>query len=322
MRCVLQKISLQGSRLLYGCVAAGMLSAFAMADAEPDPNCAAYRGLGPASATAADADQETAVETVAVNLQATEAAADEKSDKPAAPEEGWTSLFNGKDLTGWTPKIRGYKSGENFGNTFRVEDGYLTVRYDAYEKFGERFGHLFYKTPYSNYLMRVEYRFVGDQCPEGPGWATRNSGVMIHGQTPESMAVDQKFPVSIEVQLLGGTGNGKRPTANLCTPGTHVVMDDKLLKRHCTSSKSETYHGEQWVTVDIEVYGNKVIRHWIDNVEVLSYQQPQLDPGDAEAKLLIVDGKVQLSGGTISLQSESHPVQFRKVWIKELPAGE
>lgn len=237
----------------------------------------------------------------------------------AAAAEDWIPLFNGKNLDGWTPKIKGYEANVNFADTFRVEDGVLKVSYDGYDAFDNRFGHLFYKDKFSNYRLRVEYRFVGEQVPGGPGWAFRNSGVMIHGQTPESMSKDQNFPVSIEVQLLGGGGTVERPTANLCTPGTHVLMDGKLLKRHCTSSKSETYHGDQWVTVEIEVRGNKTIKHLIDGVTVLEYEQPQLDDGDNDAKKLIADnGGVLLDGGTISLQSESHPVEFRKVEIMKL----
>ena len=93
----------------------------------------------------------------------------------AQEEEGWVQLFNGKDLTGWTPKITGYPAGENFGNTFFVEDGILKVSFEAYDKFDGRFGHLFHEKSFSNYIIRVEYRFVGEQCMGGPGWATRNS---------------------------------------------------------------------------------------------------------------------------------------------------
>lgn len=238
----------------------------------------------------------------------------------AALAEDWTPLFNGKDLEGWTPKIRYSALGENYGNTFRVEDGLLKVRYDQYEKFDERFGHLFYREPLSHYRLRVEYRFVGDQAPGGPGWAIRNSGVMIHGEAPQTMAKDQDFPASIEVQLLGGAATGERTNANLCTPGTNVVMEGKLVTRHCTSSKSKTYRGDEWVTVEIEVHGGKVIRHLIDGEEVLSYEQPQLDDRDAHSKELAAKqgGQLLLNGGTISLQSESHPIDFRKVELLKL----
>ncbi|WP_145351510.1 methionine-R-sulfoxide reductase [Roseimaritima multifibrata] len=249
-------------------------------------------------------------------LSAADTSASDSKEKASGE---WVSLFNGKDLTGWTPKIRFHKTGENFANTFRVEDGLLKVRYDGYDQFDETFGHLFYETPYSHYRFRVEYRFVGDQCPGGPGWALRNSGVMIHGESPDTMAVDQDFPASIEVQLLGGDGTRYRTTSNLCTPGTNVEMDGKLIQAHCTSSKSKTYHGEQWVTAEIEVRGNEVITHILNGKPVLEYNKPQYDPRDAHAKeLATAAGGLMLSGGTISLQSESHPCDFRKVEIMVL----
>jgi Domain of Unknown Function (DUF1080) len=236
---------------------------------------------------------------------------------PAA-DEGWIQLFNGKNLDGWTPKIRGYDAGVNFGDTFRVENGMLKVGYEKYDTFDTRFGHLFYKDKFSHYLLRAEYRFVGDQARGGPGWAIRNSGLMVHGQSPQTMGKDQQFPVSIEVQLLGGNGKDPRTTGNLCTPGTNVEMDGKLITQHCTNSKSKTYHGDQWVTIEVEVRGNEVIRHIYEGQVVIQYQKPQLDPNDADGKRLIKDGQLMISEGTISLQSESHPVEFRKVEIKPL----
>jgi hypothetical protein len=237
-------------------------------------------------------------------------------------EQPWRQLFNGRDLDGWTPKIRGEKVGDNYGDTFRVEDGVLKVVYDPakYPTFDKKYGHLFFKEPFSRYRLRIEYRFTGEQCAGGEGWATRNSGVMLHGEDPAGMTLDQDFPASIEVQFLGGAATGERTTANLCTPGTHVVMDGKLLTQHCTSSKSKTYRGDQWVTVELEVDGNAKIRHIIDGETVLEYEQPQLDQKDARAKqaLAATHGEKQLSGGTISLQSESHPVEFRKVEIQLL----
>ncbi len=237
----------------------------------------------------------------------------------AQNEEGeWIQLFNGKDLTGWTPKIVGYEAGDNFGNTFRVEDGILKVSYEAYDKFEGRFGHLFYDKPFSDYIIRVEYRFVGDQIEGGPGWAFRNSGLMLHGQDPKTMDIKQDFPVSIEVQLLGGNGTDPRSTSNLCTPGTNVVIEGELITRHCTNSGSQTYHGDQWVTAEVEVRGNEVFRHYVNGELVMEYNKPQLDPNDPDGKKLIKDGELMLYGGTISLQSESHPVEFRKVELRLL----
>ncbi len=257
------------------------------------------------------------VVSATVALAAAPAATSEP--KTAGAEGQWVSLLNGKNLDGWTPKFRGCALGENYNDTFRVEDGVLKVCYDKYDRFDERFGHLFYKEVFSHYRLRVEYRFVGQQAPGGPGWAFRNSGIMIHGQSAESMGKDQSFPVSIEVQLLGGRETGERPTANLCTPGTHVVMNGKLHTPHCTNSRSKTYRGDQWVTVELEVRGNQLIRHVIDGQTVMEYEKPQLDPGDGDAKKLIEAGApVMIDRGTISLQAESHPCEFRKVEIMVL----
>ena len=238
-------------------------------------------------------------------------------DPPRAGE--WRPLFNGKNLDGWTIKIKGQDPGVNYLDTFRVEDGVIKVRYDRYTKFNGEFGHLFYQDQFTNYIIRVEYRFVGDQCPGGPGWAFRNSGIMVHGQSVESMGKNQDFPVSIEVQLLGGNGKDKRSTANLCTPGTHVVMNGKLVTQHCNDSRSQTYHGDQWVTAEVEVHGSRQIIHRVNGETVLEYEQPQYDPGDADARRLIQGDDKLIDHGTISLQAESHPCEFRKVEIKVLP---
>ncbi len=239
--------------------------------------------------------------------------------KPAEKKkEQWVQLFNGKDLTGWMPKFAGYALGENYLDTFGVKDGLLTVSYDKWKKFNGKFGHLFYKKEFKNYRLRVEYRFIGDQVAGGAGWATRNNGLMILGQKPETMRKTQSFPVSIEVQLLGGLGKGKRATGNLCTPGTNVVMDGKLITPHVIKSTAKTYDGDQWVILEVEVLGNRV-RHIVEGKTVLEYTDPQLDPRDGDAKALLKAGASKIiHSGTISIQAESHPTQFRKIEIMEL----
>jgi len=236
---------------------------------------------------------------------------------PAAQD--WIQLFNGRNLDGWDLKIAGHTLNDNFGNTFRVEDGLMKVRYDQYASFDDQFGHIFYREPFSYYIIRVEYRFVGEQARGGADWALRNSGIMVHSQSAKSMWKDQDFPISIEVQLLGGNGTGERPTANLCTPGTHVVIDGKLFTTHCLNSRSKTYNGEQWVRVEVQVYGDSLIRHIVNGDTVLEYSKPQIGGGvvnrfDPAVKQ---DGKI-LTSGYIALQSESHPIDFRKVELLNL----
>jgi len=231
----------------------------------------------------------------------------------------WTQLFNGKDLKNWAVKINGYDLNDNFGDTFRVENGVMKVGYEKYDKFNDRFGHIFYREKFSHYIIAAEYRFTGEQCAGGAGWATRNSGIMVHCQSPESMGKNQDFPISIEVQLLGGLGKGPRSTANLCTPGTNVEIDGKLFTTHCLNSKSKTYDGDQWVRVEALVDGDRQIKHIIDGQTVLSYEKPQIGGGNVSGHDPAVkkDG-MMLTEGYISLQSESHPVEFRKVELLNL----
>ncbi len=234
-------------------------------------------------------------------------------------QKEWIQLFNGKDLSDWAVKIAGYDLNDNFGNTFRVETGVLKVSYDQYDEFKNRFGHMFYRHPFSHYILAVEYRFVGDQVKGGPDWAFKNSGIMLHCQSPESMQKDQDFPISIEVQLLGGRASGDRPTANLCTPGTNVVRDGALFTTHCLNSSSPTFRGEEWVRAEAVVLGSSTIRHIVNGETVLSYEMPQI--GGAAVNhynpWVKEDGKL-LSGGYIALQSESHPIEFRKVELLNL----
>jgi hypothetical protein len=243
--------------------------------------------------------------------------------KPAdADKKEWIPLFDGKSLDGWIPKIKGYEVGVNYGDTFRVENGVLKVVYDPekYATFDSRFGHLFYKTSFSHYVVAVEYRFVGEQVKGGPDWAFRNSGVMFHGQPAETMQKDQDFPICIEGQLLGGKGDGTaRSTANLCTPGTNVVMNGQLDTRHCINSSSKTFDGDQWVRVEIEVHGNGEIIHKVNGETVLGYEKAQIGGGNVAGHDPAVkrDGEM-LTGGSISLQAESHPVEFRKVELLNL----
>ena len=238
-------------------------------------------------------------------------------------QKEWIQLFNGRSLDGWTPKFAHHDLGENVNDTFRVEDGLLKVRYDKWPIFKDEFGHLFYKDPFSYYILAAEYRFVGEQVKTDRtdlGWAIRNNGLMIHSPAPKTMMKDQDFPISIEVQLLGGLSNGRpRTTANLCTPGTNVVMNGKLFTPHCTNSTSKTYDGDQWVRVEVLAHGDELIRHIVEGQTVLEYTKPQIGGGQASPTdpAVKVDG-TPLTGGYISIQAETAPIDFRKIELVNL----
>ena len=251
-----------------------------------------------------------------------------KESKKNPVRETWIQLFNGKDLQGWTPKITGYPVGENFGNTFRVEDGILKVSYDAYQDgFQSRFGHLYTKESFSHYKLRTEYRFCGEQVSEDPGWAYMNNGIMFHSQSVESMIIDQFFPVSVEAQLLGnGNPDSYRTTGNVCTPGTTVWIENELYPNHCASSDSKSYPGNEWVTFEMEVYGDSLVRHIVNGDTVLVYTNLTVDKAgmDNTSQKDIFDAIPvpvgPLKVGHIAIQAESHPTEFRKIELLDLSA--
>lgn len=240
------------------------------------------------------------------------------AEAPAA-DDGWISLFNGKDLDGWTVKVAHHPLGVNHAETFRVEDGVIKVAYDKYGKFDQQFAHLYSNLAYSHYILRLEYRFTGTAMADAPPWAALNSGVMIHSQSPLSMGVDQLWPASMEVQFLAVGTKAGRQTGNACTPGTNLELNGKLTTDHIIEARGELSPLDVWVAVEVEVRGHDEVIHRINGVEVLRYRHPQLDPADADARRLLARGApLRLTSGHIALQAESQPVWFRNIRLRPL----
>jgi hypothetical protein len=238
--------------------------------------------------------------------------------KPA--KEKWIQIFNGKNLNNWTVKIHHHEVGDNFGNTFRVEDGMIKVRYDQYDQFNERYGHLYFNKPFSNYKLRLQYRFTGVWRKDAPDYTEKNSGVMFHSQDPKTMPKEQDWPMSVEMQFLGILADGKpRPTGNMCSPGTDVVYQGKIDPRHCINSTSKTYANDQWITAELIVRGDSLVTHIINGETVLEYTQPQIGGGVANRynPSLKIDGKL-LTSGFIALQSEGQEIDFRKIELLDM----
>jgi hypothetical protein len=236
-----------------------------------------------------------------------------------ADRKDWVQLFNGKNLDGWVVKLAGHELGDNYGDTFRAQNGLLRVSYDKYGEYGGRFGHLFYREKLSHYIIAVEYRFTGEQAKGGPGYARLNSGVMIHSQAPETILKDQNWPISVEAQFRGNNPGDMRHTNNVCTPGTEIFMNGQMVKAHCTNSTSKFYGRDEWVRAEVEVLGSERVRHIIDGQTVLQYEKPQIGGGVVSGfdPAIKKDGML-LEEGYIGLQSESQPIDFRKVELLNL----
>ncbi len=245
-------------------------------------------------------------------------------------KEEWLDLFNGKDLSGWDIKISGHPINDNYLNTFLVEDSMIRISYAEYDSFGTNYGHMYYEKPFSYYRLKFDYRFQGEQTPGGAVWNNRNSGIMLHSQSAAEQGPDQHFPISIELQLLGGLGEGERNTSNLCTPGTMVMMDDTLNRDHCINSTSKTYEGDQWISVEAVVLGDEAVYHIMEGDTVLSYWKPMLDSvfvssnnnweqfGVPNGADWVARYGESISSGYIALQAESHSIDFRNIRLLNL----
>jgi hypothetical protein len=236
----------------------------------------------------------------------------------------WKPIFDGKTLNGWTPKIARHPLGENWHDTFIVKDGAIQVSYAGYDKFAMQFGHLFYKTSFKAYRLRLNYRVLEPPLPDTPAWARGNSGVMFHSQSAESMGLNQPFPVSVEFQILGADGPGPRPTGSLCTPGVSVTIEGKRQAQHCTTSTGPTIPNGTWTKLELEVLPNGQVTERINGAVVFRYADIELDPNDpmaaADAKRLIAErgGVLPVKEGYIALQSEGHPIEFKDIEVQEL----
>lgn len=239
----------------------------------------------------------------------------QKTDK-----EAWVDLFNGKNLDGWVVKLNHHEVGDNYANTFRVVDGVIQVNYDGYTEFGERYGHLFYKQPFSAYHLKFEYRFT-EQWMEGtPIFTFRNSGIMFHSQDPKTMLKDQKWPVAVEFQFLAEEEKGvARSTANACTPSTHIYRDGELITRHVVESSAKTYPWNEWVSGELIVNKDQSIIHIVEGDTVLQYNNPIIGGKNISTcdPAFRVEGKA-LTEGFIGLQAESQGVEFRAIRLLDI----
>lgn len=235
-------------------------------------------------------------------------------------EAPWRPLFDGRTLDGWTPKIAGHPLGDNYRATFIVRDRAITVSYAGYDRFAGQFGHLFYKTPFAAYRLRLRYRLLEPGIADAPTWAHSNSGVMFHAQRPESMGLAQPFPVSFEFQILGPDGPGPRPTGSVCSPGTNLTIGGVIAKTHCVTSSGPTIPNETWTRLELEVSASGEVTHRINGQVVHRYAGLELDPLDRDARPLIAErgGVLALSEGYIALQSEGHPIAFRDIELQPI----
>ena len=235
---------------------------------------------------------------------------------PALLTAGETiSLFNGKDLAGWTidAPARDNMTAER---EVKVKDGIMTidtrkvawwkanppsfmVRDGLLVSLGMPLGHLVTEREFSDYKLVVEYRFSKD-----PG----NCGVLVHASTPRTLY--DMFPKSVEVQMQHENAGDfwcigenievpdmekRRPRKDDQVFGGGPKDARRIIK---LADGAEKPLGE-WNTMQIECRGDEIIVH-------------------VNGTLVNHGFKSTVSSGKIALQAEGAEVEFRKVELTPL----
>lgn len=204
------------------------------------------------------------------------------------------SLFNGKDLSGWHIDVPEMDNDASVKSPFLVRDGMLV-------SMGIPRGHIITDDTYKNYRLEVEYRFAGV-----PG----NCGVLVHASTPR--ALYKMFPKSIEVQMMHeNAGDFWCIHEDIKVPNMEErrgpredwgISGEKKRRILNLTDGSENPVGE-WNNMVIECRDNSV-KVWVNNDFVNHGTE------------------CTASEGSIALQAEGSEVEFRKVLLTPLEAGE
>lgn len=225
--------------------------------------------------------------------------------------DGWVKIFNGQDLTGWSPLIHKSAYKQDPYNTFRADpvNHVIKVTYEDYPNgFEDRCGLLYYDKLLTNYRVRVTYRFLEPQAPGPVSWGKNNTGLMIFGIDPAKVTGDPEFPPLIEIQLLGANSTGGNTTPNMCVPGG---MTMKKSTAECGNNHTGVAPppAAEWVTVEAEVHvkgDTKVFQYPNKTTPVITMSGP------------VYQGK-DVVNGYLSLQSESQPLEYKDIELMELP---
>ncbi len=197
-------------------------------------------------------------------------------------EEGWISLFNGKDLTGWKANL--------YPESFKVVDGTIRAHATAASS------HLFYvgtgkpdEARFKNFELKLIAR----------GETNANSGVFIHTDTSTRDA-SHHLAKGYEIQL-NSTEKEKRKTGSL-----YAIVD--LAKSPVDESK--------WFEVYIKVEGKR-IEIKLNGKTTVDYTEPPNAERPPERKGRLLDPQ----GGSIALQGHDpgSVFYFKDIKIRRLP---
>lgn len=204
-----------------------------------------------------------------------------------AEKEKYKSLFNGKDLTGWTIFLQGKDLNKDEEHNFSVEDGAVHVR-------GKELGYIRTKKIFTDYHFVVEFKWGDKKWPPGEG-AKRDAGICYNIPASEP---DSIWPQSIECQIQeGDVGDFWLLGFSTITVGDSTNKPANHT-RMVKNGDGEKRYGE-WNTVEVISYKGRCL-HIVNGVVVNEGKNASVDRGG------------------LLLQSEYSEVYYRNAKIKML----
>jgi hypothetical protein len=248
---------------------------------------------------------------------------------PAAADERWIQLFNGKDLKGWSTFLQKQNKNEDPSKVFQVQNGAIHVYGNRSAGTVVPAGYLASDAEFANYHLRLEYKWGAKKfAPRDK--QRRDAGLLYHVTAPDVI-----WPRCIECQIQeNDTGDcftvrGTQLSAsiemeNIETPGGFKLLprykpEDRGGKQQTVGEggiarivKSSIHERDGWNMVELIIRGCDDTVHIVNGHTVFN---------GSDLRQLNAKNKSwePLTHGRIALQAEFAEVFYRNVEIRPIP---
>ncbi len=245
------------------------------------------------------------------------AAADDK-------KEGWTSLFNGKDLSGWDTWLgKPFKEKEIIGLNKDPLKVYAVATVDgqpAIRVSGEIWGAITTKDEFENYHLKLEFKWGEKRWPPREK-TVRDSGLLYHCVGPQG-AHGTYWMRSLELQIQEkDCGDFHSVTGGVLVD---VEGERKGDKGPLVYKKGGTKHAGVKSRIVKDPDNEKPTGQW-NTIELLTVGQTSVHVVNGKVNMILTNSRHKvnnqeepLTRGKLQLQSEAAEVFYRNIAIKKI----
>jgi hypothetical protein len=246
---------------------------------------------------------------------------------------GWTSLFNGKDLTGWDtylkpePDSTTNRTGQQSGGLNNDPKHVFTIVKDGTENVirisGEGIGAISTKKEFDNYHLQLMFRWGTLTWGEKKN-KKKDSGVLYHSVGPYgadwgAWMRSQEFQVQEgDCGDYWGCAGGMADIPAIKKSDSEYVYDpagvlttfraDNTIGRHCIKAADAEKPSGQWNTLDLYCHGDTSVHIMNGKLMMILYHNGQSDKGQV----------LPLTKGKLQIQSEGAEVFYKAIRIQPI----